>query len=397
MSSKFRCLIASAILLASCATKSTPATATSAGTNPYSLEATTIPVGVIPAGVVHDAQRNRDLPVSIDYPTHGGPYPVVIFSHEYGAPENAYVGLSAFWAGHGYVVIRPHHADLGAMREAQMQSYPLEPSERDRRGGRRSNQHPAQQQARPFRPDPAEQWASAQKPTDWANRAADIKLVIDSIPQLVQSYPEIKERVDAAKIGVAGHSYGAFTAMLVAGAQTFAGTAPTSYADPRVKAVEAMSPPGPSAERGLTAQSFSTIRIPALFLTGSMDYGAVQTEDPNWRRQAFELSPAGDKWFVDVMGVGPSAFTGRFSTPESIPTQPTYYPTPVGPGGYPAPQPMPQNQPRNAPGNVRVIGQATTVRTVSLAFWDAYLKGDNAGRTYLSGLLTRSDMQAATK
>ncbi|HSP34751.1 MAG TPA: hypothetical protein VLU46_10590, partial [Thermoanaerobaculia bacterium] len=354
---------------------------------------------VIPAGVIHDVQHNRDLQVSIDYPTHGGPYPVVIFSHEYGAPDNAYVGLSSFWASHGYVVIRPRHADFGAMRDAQLQPFPVEPVERDRRGGRRGNQpSPQQQQARPFRPDPAEEWPSAQKPSDWANRVNDIKLVVDSIPQLLQSYPEIKERVDTTKIGVGGHSYGGFAAMLIGGAQTFAGTTATSYADPRVKAIEAMSPPGPAAERGLTAQSFSTIRIPALFLTGSMDYGALQSEDPNWRRQAFELSPAGDKWFVNVMGVGPSAFTGRFGTPEYIPQQqtPAYYPNP-GPGGSPAPQPVPQNQPRNAPGNFRALGQATTVRTVSLAFWDAYLKGDNTGRTYLNGLLTRSDMQAATK
>jgi len=391
-------LMASALLLASCSNNSAPATATSAGTNPYSLEATTIPVGVIPAGVIHDAAHNRDLQVGIDYPTHGGPYPVIIFSQEYGAPENAYVGLTSFWASHGYVVVTPRHADFGAIRDITLQQPYPEPMQQPRRGRRGDNQPSTAQQARPFRADPSELWPSSQKPADWANRVADIKLVIDSIPQLITQYPEIKERVDAAKIGVGGHSYGAFTAMLAGGAQTFSGTTATSYADPRVKAIEAMSPPGPSAERGLTAQSFSTIRIPALFLTGSSDYGASQTEDPAWRRQAFDQSAAGDKWFVNVMGVGPSAFTGRFGSPEYIPpAQPTYFPTPGGgPGSLPPVQPGSNAQQRQ-PTSFRALGQATTVRTISLAFWDAYLKSDTTGHTYLTGLLTRTDMQAATK
>jgi dienelactone hydrolase len=386
----------SALMLATCASSSSRQEAgTTTSSNPYSLEAKTIPVGVIPAGVIHDAQRNKDLQVSIDYPTHGGPYPVVIFSHEYGPPENAYVGLSAFWASHGYVVIRPRHADFGAIQETLAEPFPLPEASPSRRG--RRNEPSSAQPPRAFRPDPSQQWMSHQTPADWANRVADIKLVIDSIPQLIQQYPEIKERVDATKIGVSGHSYGAFTALLVGGVRTFSGGNAVSYADPRVKAIEAMSSPGPSTDRGLTAESFATLKLPTLFLTGSNDYGATQAEDPAWRRQAYELSPAGDKWFVNIMGIGPSAFTGRFGSPEYIPNTPAYpYPGPVGPGANPAPQPVP-NQPRNAPSNFRQLGQANTVRTVSLAFWDAYLKNESSGRNYMTGLLSRSDLQVANK
>lgn len=391
-------LIVSALLLASCASstsnqqtgKTTPSAAPKG--NPYSPEAKTIPVGVIPAAIIHDTQRNKDLEISIEYPTHGGPYPVVIFSHEYGAPENSYVGLSAFWASHGYVVIKPRHTDFGLTREALQEQ--LGPPERPGRRGR--EERPALRQI-PFRVAPAEKWPASQTPADWANRVADLKFVIDSIPQLVQQYPEIKERVDATKIGVSGHSYGAFTALLAGGVRTFSGANAVSYADARVKAVEAMSPPGPGESRGLTKDSYATLRVPTLFLTGSGDFGSSEVEDPAWRRQGYDLSPTGDKWFVNVSGVGPSAFTGRFGAPEFIPSTPAYPSNyPPGPGANPAPQPVP-DQRRAASSNFRELGQANTVRTVSLAFWDEYLKNDASGRKYLSDLHDRSDMQVSSK
>jgi hypothetical protein len=40
---------------------------------------------------------------------------------------------------------------------------------------------------------------------------------------------------------------------------------------------------------------------------------------------------------------------------------------------------------------------AGTVRTISLAFWDAYLKNDTSGRDYLTRLHGRSDMQVESK
>ncbi|HSP13513.1 MAG TPA: hypothetical protein VLV78_02030 [Thermoanaerobaculia bacterium] len=390
---QFFALLVSALVLSTCASsdqKESPAAAKPPA-NPYSMEATTIPVGVIPAAVLHDAQRNKDLEVSIDYPTHGGPYPVIVFSHGYGAPRNAYIGLSAFWAGHGYVVIRPHHADSGKIAPPERA---FEEMPRERRGRRQ----PARQTFQQFRADPTEQWQS-QTAADWKNRVADVTLVIDSLPKLIEQYPEIKDRVDSSRIGVGGHSYGAFVAMLAGGAKAFAGSDPVSYADPRVKAVEAMSPPGPAPDRGLTRDSFTTIKVPALFLTGSRDYGTSEAEDPTWRKQAYDLSPAGDKWFVSVAGIGSSAFTGIIGAPTFVPStvSPAPYPTRPGTGPvYPEPQQQSQ-QPRESAQGFRQIGMAGTVRTVSLAFWDAYLKSEGSGREFLTKLHERSDMQVESK
>lgn len=396
-------MIVAALTLATCSsspdragqTTSTPAPAG----NPYSLEAKTIPVGVIPAAVLHDPQRNKDIEMSIEYPTHDGPYPVIIFSPGYGSSRAGYVALSSYWASRGYVVIKPSHADSQALREVMRQREEERRAAGERRSqrGQGGRQQPAPQQAGPFRADPAEVWQS-QTAAEWRNRVADIVFIIDSLPRLIEQYPEIKERADTSRIGAGGHSYGAFTAMLAGGVRTFSGTNAAAYSDARVKAVVAMSPPGPGAERGLTRESWADLRIPTLFLTGTRDIGANESEDAAWRRQAFELSPAGDKWFVSIQGAGHSAFTGQMADfggygPERPAEMP--YPTnrpPVG-GSYPQQQPTPRSAMPILPG----AGLSATVRTISLAFWDAYLKNDAPGRDYLGKLRGRGDVEVASK
>ena len=388
-----RFLVALTILLAACASndKKTDPNAAPVIKNPYMMDGTTIPVGVIPAATLHDAQRNRDVELSIEYPTKDGPYPVIIFSPEYGGFRSNYVALSAFWAGHGYVVVKLSHADAGATRAALdkiMEERRVAQQKRaatavsPRAGTSRRRSSPRNVPA-----DPSQLWESEQTPQDWQNRVADVRFVIDSLPRLVEQYPEIKDRADLTKIGVSGHSYGALTAIM------------TAEVDPRVKAIEAMSPPGPLPDRGLTPESFNAIRVPALFLTGSRDLGAVQSEDATWRKQAFDLSPAGDKWYVSIQGAGRSAFTGNVGDfggyQPQAPDNP--YPTgrggPMG-GGYGGQQPPTQRT--NAPV-IMGAGGSGTVRTLSLAFWDAYLKNDKAGREYLEKLKNRGDVQVQIK
>lgn len=396
-------LLAAALALASCASdkdqKNDPNSVPKI-TNPYSLEGTTIPVGVIPAGVLHDPQRNKDIEMSIEYPTRGGPYPVIIFSPEYGGSRASYVGLSAFWAGHGYVVIKPSHSDAGATRDAldrmaaeRRAAAEAQAQNRGNRGNRGRDQQPnGNFQNMPFRPDPSQIWETATSSADWNNRLMDVRFIIDSLPTLVAQYPEIKERVDATRIGVGGHAYGALTALMTAGA---AG----ANADARVKAVEAMSPPGPLPNNALTEQSFANVRVPVLFLTGSRDLGAAQNEDVVWRHQAYAGSPAGDKWFINIQGAGRSAFTGNFADFGYEPRQEPgtmAYPTNRPPvGGYYPPAQQPMNQ-RNQ-GLTLGGGSTGIVRTVSLAFWDDYLKSDKPGRDYMNQLKSRGDMQVETK
>ena len=91
-------------------------------------------------------------------------------------------------------------------------------------------------------------------------RVADCSHVIS----LCLTTHEISGRVDAQRIGVAGHSFGALTAQSIAG-QRLGGQ---DVSDSRVRAAIAFSPGALSAER---AKSMASVHIPFFCVTGDHD------------------------------------------------------------------------------------------------------------------------------
>src|SRR5262245_1927113 len=208
---------------------------------PSTVEGETSPVGVIPTTLLHDAQRNKDLDISIGYPTKGGPFPVIIVSHGYGGSNRGYESLVANWTSHGYVTIRPSHADAGALRDAIREVPKVNREDRPRsRAERKRAEEEAKKAAAEFHPNPAETIWEKEREPQWRDRARDISLIIDALADLEVRFPELKGKIDRTKIGVGGHSYGAFTAMLVGGTKADS----LQVADPRVTAILAMSPQG---------------------------------------------------------------------------------------------------------------------------------------------------------
>ena len=59
--------------------------------------------------VLHDAARNKDLPLKIYYPEGAGPFPVIVFSHGLYASKDTYWALAQYWASYGYACIHPSH------------------------------------------------------------------------------------------------------------------------------------------------------------------------------------------------------------------------------------------------------------------------------------------------
>ena len=332
----------------------------------YTAEAGASPVGVIPDAVLRDAQRDKDLTVTIEYPTRPGPHPLIVFSHGFGGSNRGYIGLSSYWASHGYVVIKPSHADSA-------RQVPLR--------------------------DLDEVWES-QTPADWRNRVRDVAFIIESLERIEQQFPELQGKIDRSRIGVGGHSYGAHTAMLAGGVRTYPGG--TSYADPRVKAVIAMSPQGPSDVRGLTRESWSELRTPALFMTGTRDRGISDAETPEWRTEAFELSPAGEKWLIVLPDATHAAFTGRMErfTDAQARERGSDPADPLDPRDPDAARSRTQ-RPRGGRAEgaaLRARASFTTIKILSLAFWDAYLRSDGApGREQLDKAAERYGVEVKRK
>lgn len=361
----------------------------------YSGDVGPSPVGVIPTAMLHDAQRNKDVEISLDYPTRGGPFPVIIFSHGYGSSDQAYEPLISYWTSYGYVCIRPKHADAGALRDLRRDTLMPPPGEeRGRPQQRRRGTQPQQSTTPPTPPRNRMEdiWTTEREP-QWRDRAADVKLVIDSLNELERLFPELQGKMDHARIGVSGHSYGAFTALLVAGMRTFSNPA-LQLADPRVRAAVIMSPPGVAANRGTTAQSWTDLRIPVMFMTGTNDRGVGESEDANWRKQSFDNSPAGDKYFLLITGAGHLSFTGASLPFTEYQTQ-TVQTTQTDPYGRPVIVPQTVQQPRTV-GVVSERRIFQIVKITSLAFWDAYLKSDTSARELIQPAKFESSIGGGT-
>ncbi|MGB8456381.1 MAG: hypothetical protein WCE50_01605 [Candidatus Acidiferrum sp.] len=273
--------------------------------------------------VLHDAKRNKDLQLRIFYPNEPGPYPIIIFSAGEGSSPSCCDALTRHWASYGYVTLQPTHDDSTV---------------RLRTGGEQNNNS-----LKAVR-------NALEEPALWESRPRDISFVLDSLPALQNRIPALSGKIDADRIGVGGHSLGAFTADAVAGALVdLPGHRAVSFADRRVKAVLLLSPQGPG-EFGLTSHSWDHVSLPLLSMTGSRDLG-VDKQSPEWREIPFERSQPGDKYQVYIQGADHASFItaktllrGRAALGESI-------------LGY--------------------------TYSASLAFWDAYLKADPKAKIYL--------------
>ena len=116
-------------------------------------------------------------------------------------------------------------------------------------------------------------------------------------------YPLIPSR-----LAVAGHSFGAFTALASAGINfSPLGVSPTNYGDPRLVASIALSA---TAFRNQRRGAFDTVRIPTLHMTGTDDRGAVVDTGPEERRNAYDRIRNAPKYLVILDGGDHAVFGG---------------------------------------------------------------------------------------
>lgn len=263
----------------------------------------------------HDAVRNRDIAARVYAPPGPGPFPVIVFSPGLGGSQTGYAYLGKYWAAHGYVSVHLDHpgSDTAAVLAAD-----------------------GDKLARMSR--------ILSNPANLVDRPHDISFAIDQLEKLDRAPGPWQGRLDLARLGVAGHSFGAYTTMAVAG-ETFPGGA--RFADPRVKAAVAMSTPG--AARGpMIHGDYGTVRIPVFHFTGTEDK-VLPTDVVADRRLPFDLSPGPGTYLVVFQGGDHMVFSGR----GSVASRP------------------------NDPAFQREVCRAST------AFWDATLKGDAAAKAWL--------------
>jgi len=287
--------------------------------------------------ILHDAQRNKDLHMRVFYPDAAGKYPVIVFSHGAGGSQDCCEELTEHWASYGYITIQPTHEDSALQRRSA--------------GEENIKFMGAVREA-------------LKRPELWESRPADISFVLNSLGELQKRAIQLSGKIDAQHVGVGGHSMGSFATEAVAGATTdLPGRPGVSFADPRVKAALCLSPQGPG-QFGLTSSSFTTMRVPFMGITGSRD-NLGPLASAVWHEKPFDLSPAGDKYFVNITGANHMSFISSRSIA--------------------------------AAGASQAEEIFAYTNSAALAFWDAYLKNDASAKAYLySNNLERFSKNAAT-
>lgn len=277
----------------------------------------------------HDSARDRPVPVKLYFPKDGaGPFPIIIFSHGLGGSRDNYAYLGKHWAGCGYVSVHVQHlgSDDGVWRDVSL-------AERAK----------ALQKA-------------AMNISNATNRPLDAQFAMNQMVKLnADSTSPLKGRLDVQAFAIAGHSFGGFTTLALAG-QTFMLPLGRSkrYDEPRLKAAIQMSAPAPTRRTDLD-QVYGSITVPTMHMTGTEDFVEIlpQTK-PADRRIPFDHMSAAETCLVIFNGGDHMIFSGRERQgSEGEHSQDEVF--------------------------HKLICAGTT------AFWDAYLKGDVAAKEWVMG------------
>ncbi len=304
-------------------------------------------VAVIDEIEIRDSGREKRIPVKVYAPESGGPYPAIVFSHGAGDSNESSPHLMRHWASHGYVVLVPTHF-FGERPIIE-----------------RSLARLAREFLRPAR----------QGPTAWYERTGDVKAVIDALSSMASLAPELEGRIDVSRVAVAGHSFGAYTVMLVGGA-TLEDTDGTvlRFDDPRPRAICMISGPGHDSW-GLTEHSYSTMTRPLMVFTGSHDPPPTLVSDPMWRAEAYTQGPAGNKYLVYIRGANHLSYVGPIF---DLPMRDAGKRGPIARALRSCARWLASFAPA-----LDQVGIFDYSRIATTAFWDAYLKDSAAAKTYL--------------
>ncbi len=231
-----------------------------------------------------ETTTGRAIPIRAIYPatTEPDPLGVIIFSHGAFSDYDKYDRVADEWAGSGFIVFAIRHID--SPQNPLNKTYPME--------------------------------------QQWQLRLEDMQTVTLELDSLTKQIEDINREINTDRLVIAGHSYGAITAMALAGAVTTDRTNNTKIRvpDPGVRAIIAMSPPG-LIPNYIDETSFEQMSAPLLLQTGTAD--VLENFIPNWEmhKAAFELSPAGNKWLAVGKNVDHyfGGLSGRFNLENVTP------------------------------------------------------------------------------
>jgi predicted dienelactone hydrolase len=282
-----------------------------------------------------DVTRQRAVPLRVRAPIDAGATetrrPIIVFTHGLAGSLDTGRLWGEHWASHGFIVIHVQHPGSDEAAVANSKS-------------------------------PRAAMRKASNGTQFVQRLRDLRFVFDELERLgqtrnhgeiVAAEEERPARVrlaqagDFARIGLAGHSMGATTVQRLAG-QNHTGpkaNGPGDDYEPRAAAFVAFSP---SARNPQAAVQFAHIEKPFFSITGTLDgRGPSRLGVPAKNRVVpFEGMRGDNKYLLNLDGAGHMVFAGS------------------------------PRKNASAQDKVRDFEHVRITRTLTTAFWFAYLMDD---------------------
>lgn len=291
-----------------------------------------------------DSSRSRVVPVKIFVPSSGDHWPIIFFSHGLGGSRMGYGHYGEAWSKAGFVCVHLEHegSDTDVMQK----------------GAGLQNMKKLE--------------AAAADPRNALNRAKDVSFAIDQMIEVnanggAGDLAALKGKLNTKKIGMAGHSFGANTTMMVAGLQSaFRQLSNASLKDTRITAAIAMSTPVNRIDAETLDRMYADVDIPILHFTGTKDSSPIDTQPPEARQLPFEHCPQPDQILVvfndgdhGVFAASPNADDSRRKILSRLRATSNY-------------------------GTIQPIVMETTLK-----FWNRWLLDDASAETWL-----RKDLKA---
>jgi dienelactone hydrolase len=234
---------------------------------------------------VHDAKRDREIPIRIYLPESQKPAPVVLFSHGLGGSRDNNPYLGNHWAKRGYAVVFIQHpgSDESVWKDVL----------------------------------PRERMAAMKQAASGASfmeRIGDVSSIINALTEWnSEKGNPLSGRLDLKHIGMSGHSFGAVTTQAMAGQSAAGGR--VSFADSRLTAAVMMSPSPPKT--GDPNDAFAAIKIPCLLMTGTHDSSPIRDVEPTDRLKVFLGIRNAPAWQVVFDNLEHSDFGERGGSQEA--------------------------------------------------------------------------------